>query len=285
MIDGAQTTSLRGFYRARLNRILVPLVFWSVLYVLLLPILRKCLLGVEFGNAFEPRRILTAIFIGRPYYHLWYLYMLLGLYAATPVLNILVAHCEKTLLGGSIVVLFCLSFLTQVWEQWGGWYPFFGIKFMYYLGYFLFPYFCRTYCPVVGWRPIVPVLIVSIIVTVLGAEIGMSEFGVDPDMGPYLYSSPNVVVMSLAIFLLLRDCSPRWGEFPIVRMISDNSFGIYLIHIVPLDIIQRTRVSPGALAERIGPVAALMGVSTVIFLASFMAVACMRRFPGLRRLV
>ena len=70
------------FYRKRLSRILIPLAFWTIFY-----------LGIVTVDAHRiyPRIILLSLIKGEPYYHLWYLYMVAGLYLAAPFLQQVVA--------------------------------------------------------------------------------------------------------------------------------------------------------------------------------------------------
>ncbi len=67
--------SVREFYRRRTARVLWPLVVWSVFYYLFRAVSKTGLSG---------RDLWVSLWVGAPYYHLWFLYMLLGLYALAP---------------------------------------------------------------------------------------------------------------------------------------------------------------------------------------------------------
>ncbi|WP_315105865.1 acyltransferase [uncultured Microbacterium sp.] len=68
-----------AFYRKRLPRLLMALVFWSLLYFLLIRTL---------FSQFQPTRADVARFIldGQPYTHLYFLWLIVGLYVVAPVL-------------------------------------------------------------------------------------------------------------------------------------------------------------------------------------------------------
>jgi surface polysaccharide O-acyltransferase-like enzyme len=65
------------FYRKRMGRILIPLAFWTVFYLGL----RASFEGLSWPEA--ARDVVRA----GPYGHLWFLYMIAGLYFVTPVLQ------------------------------------------------------------------------------------------------------------------------------------------------------------------------------------------------------
>ena len=71
----------KEFYVRRAGRILVPLIFWTIVYLIF-----RRLRSHTGGTA-----LLTDTIKGVPYGHLWFLYMLMGLYAVTPLLRSFVA--------------------------------------------------------------------------------------------------------------------------------------------------------------------------------------------------
>ena len=82
MISGALLISDKSFqnvdlfFKKRLNRILLPLVFWSVIFTLF---------SIYVYDFFSIKDIFARLYIGEPYYHLWYLFLILGIYFVTPL--------------------------------------------------------------------------------------------------------------------------------------------------------------------------------------------------------
>ena len=76
------------FYRKRLARIMVPLAPATVFFVAL-RILRDGESSLD---------VLMEAFLGRPYYHLWFAFMLLGVYAFIPFLVRLVREIHNGIL-------------------------------------------------------------------------------------------------------------------------------------------------------------------------------------------
>jgi len=76
LLPHAHTLSVGAFYRKRLTRLAIPTAFWTIVYV--------------FWSANGMPNISNVgkkLLTGAPYYHLWFVYMLLGLYLFAPFLS------------------------------------------------------------------------------------------------------------------------------------------------------------------------------------------------------
>src|SRR5207302_1259671 len=91
--------SVGSFYRRRIRRIGLPLVFWSVLYVAL----RLTL----FGEHVSRSQLVHDVAAGRPFLQMYYLYVILGLYLVAPVFQELVRRCSSR--GLAIVAISILA--------------------------------------------------------------------------------------------------------------------------------------------------------------------------------
>jgi len=96
LFDCLKNQSVLHFYKRRVKKILIAFLFWSVLYLWL-----RFLFVDTIGFKEAVHRILT----GKAHSHLWYLYMLLGLYLVTPVLNIFLRRASKRVVSFAIVLL------------------------------------------------------------------------------------------------------------------------------------------------------------------------------------
>ncbi|MCX5644388.1 MAG: acyltransferase family protein [Phycisphaerae bacterium] len=83
------------FYRRRRGRILAPLVFWTVFY-----------LGLRVCFEDDPWPLLVRDLVrGHAYGHLWYLYVIAGLYCITPLLQPFVGRASLRELVWTVVPL------------------------------------------------------------------------------------------------------------------------------------------------------------------------------------
>ena len=105
MISGAlllgdrRRATAAEFYSRRAARLVPPLIFWSVVY----------LLYRRLDNHTDPAQLFGDIVKGSPSYHLWFLYMLVGLYAITPFLKILVDNNSRTTITVTALAIFAVA--------------------------------------------------------------------------------------------------------------------------------------------------------------------------------
>ncbi|HOU69512.1 MAG TPA: acyltransferase family protein [Paludibacteraceae bacterium] len=234
--------SLSDFFRKRLTRVLVPFVVWYVLYAFYG--------GYVFHLGFKT--ILTNILllpVNFPMYfgHLWYVYMILGLYLLVPVLSPWLERAGKKelqiYLGIWVITLFLRYIHLLFPSVWGECYwnpsPMFHY-FSGFIGYFLLGYYCKKYVgKLTLWQKWSTLLMIT-----LGLAVTMSLFlyrlgiykGVPEVELSWFFDTPNVAVMTLGVFLLFKDVSIKRENF-VVRVVSDmgqKSYGIYLAHIMLL---------------------------------------------------
>jgi len=92
LLEPRPAEPLAGFYRRRLSRVGVPLLFWSAFYL--------CLKGVGYLDEPERLRALPELLLqGRPFYHMFFLYVIVGLYLFTPMLRRFTANAGPGELG------------------------------------------------------------------------------------------------------------------------------------------------------------------------------------------
>ena len=91
------------FFKKRWTRIGLPLIFWGAIYFA--------------WDYFADHLAVTSGFIFQgilsgPYFHFWYLYMLVGLYLLTPILRLVVAHATREIFKYLFAVwLLCALFI------------------------------------------------------------------------------------------------------------------------------------------------------------------------------
>jgi surface polysaccharide O-acyltransferase-like enzyme len=89
--------SLSVFFKKRWNRIAIPVLFWGAIFFL-----------YDFfvkGQELTFTHVLQGVLAG-PYVHFWYVYLLVGLYIITPLIRVLVAHADWSLIKYFLVIWF-----------------------------------------------------------------------------------------------------------------------------------------------------------------------------------
>ena len=270
LLEPGTAVPTRVFYGRRMARIVLPLVFWTMFYI------GWRIVSAQLDQTEVPWTAWAKMVAnGKPYYHLWYLYMLLGLYLFTPfVRRAYQASSPRTRLlavGLILGIAVIQSALASGREQTG----FFLTWFTPFLGYFvlgrlLFDGHVRLPCAVL-------LLITSIVVTAVGIHTMSSP----TDLNTYFYSnfSLTVPVMAIAVYHLVLN-GPK---LPRLAKWVPLTFGIYLIHPALIDVAMRVGLySPGP-----GPADfwAIPLFAVVVFLGSAGLTWLMRQNQMLARLV
>lgn len=82
VLSDSRTANYKEFYKKKLIKIGIPTIIFSCLYVLYrIPL---CFVGEQagMGRVFS---LIKDIIKGSPFYHMWYLFMLMGLYFLAPI--------------------------------------------------------------------------------------------------------------------------------------------------------------------------------------------------------
>lgn len=269
LLDPDRVSGLASFYRRRAARILPALLFWSVFY-----------LGWSaFMHAWQQEPLGLAAWLGKllkgaPYYHLWYLYMIVGLYLFAPFLQRLYQACsDRARLAALGAMLLCAAADAAYRHLAADGRPgFFFNAFLPYTAYFL-----------AGRLIYAQTLKVPRPGLLFGLSIGLSALGVAVMSQPaaldfYFYDAfnPVVILMSLAAFqwLLQTRALPR------LSVLAPLTFGVYLLHPVFLDVAKTLQLyAPSQHAAWQIPLA-----TAGIVALSLGATWLMRRIPLLRQI-
>ncbi|MDR2996534.1 MAG: acyltransferase family protein [Microbacterium sp.] len=274
-----------SFYRRRLLRLAPALVFWSLFYFF---VIRTALTGASISRADLVRFFLE----GRPYTHLYFLWLIVGLYAVAPVFAAFLKEGGQrravifatTVLVATVVTGSSSSLLTAMGDPrpltllaLTQWLP--------YAGYFLAGWALRGLV-LRGWR-----LAVGLLVTFVALVVPIAQYGLRPRTGvldavaPVSYFGPFVAIASIGVFVcansLLSGWTPRERGARILRELSDSAFGVFLVHFAIMLVMRRTPLF--AAADSSFLLTVLEWVLVVVL--SFAVVYGIRRIPYLRRVV
>lgn len=226
------------FFKRRFMRVLIPFAVWSLLYAVL---------PWSWGelSAFDVQRNLLQLltnFNGASG-HLWFIYMLIGLYLFMPVLSPWLKGVSKR--GEQLFLL--VWFVTTFWHYmklWVSdvygecyWNEFHTLwYFSGFIGYLVLAHYIRTYIHwslrkslcVGGTLFLIGYLFTAIIYyqrTFTATQLYELELS-------WRFCSFNVACMTLGLFVILKkvNYSKEW-LYRVIREVSRLSYGIYLMHI------------------------------------------------------
>ena len=250
------------FYRKRIPRVLFPMILWSAIYYLtpwFIGVLGgdKAVVSIFFPFEFSPSQefsdavgnIAMIPFTFNGYTtHMWYIYMLIGLYLFMPYLSAWVEKNDQTLIRTFVALWGCslmLPYIEQLisrdifgvcaWNNFGTFYYFAG-----FAGYLLLGHLMGGGNRLRSAKAIAvgTMLYVSgFIITYSGYSTMTEQFSYEeaPDMLEmfWQYCSPNVVLMTIGVFLIIQRAkinSPRTQS--ILANITKCGFGIYMMHYI-----------------------------------------------------
>lgn len=252
--------SMGEFYKKRLLRITVPFLIWSILYNLfpwitgLLGLPSTIISDVfayaspdasqSFGEALKNIALIPFNFNVYTV-PMWYIYMLIGLYLYMPFFS---AWIEKSTISQKKLFLsiwaltlflpYAYTFFSNqlfglcAWNSFGTFYYFAGFN-----GYLLLGYYLAKDLKTWSWRKTLAVSMPLFAVGYIATFWGFKMMTANPDSTEpevelfFLYCSPNVVMMTTAVFLMVRKVkfsSPK--SVAMFANITKCGLGIYLVH-------------------------------------------------------
>ena len=244
--------STESFFRRRATRVLIPLAIWSILYAVI-PAWGS---GGEIDAVGNLKNLLLNFNMSSG--HLWFVYMLVGVYIAMPIFSPWIERVSKRgeqwFLGlwlfSTLVPMFhqaALSLYGRA-EVWGecNWNEFGSLYYVSgFMGYVVAGHYIRTYIDW-SWRKTLAVALPS---WVVGYAITAgwfysqipTEFPVNQSIDlavlmeqSWRFCSTGVALTTFAIFLIFKKINSAGVAYPIVERVSKVSYGIYLMHIFVL---------------------------------------------------
>lgn len=252
--------SISVFYKKRLLRIAVPFLVWSVLYNLfpwvtgvlgLSPTVISDVFAYASSDASQSFGDALKCIVLIPFQFntytvpMWYLYMLIGLYLYMPFFS---AWVEKATLSQKKLFLsfwsltlflpYAYSFFSNelfglsAWNTFGTFYYFAGFN-----GYLLLGYYLAKDVKMWSWSKTLmlslPLFVIGYIVTYMGFKaMTANPYCTEQELELFfLYCSPNVVLMAIAMFLMVRQV--KFSSIRLVVIFSSIAkcgLGIYLVH-------------------------------------------------------
>ncbi|MGE5376892.1 MAG: acyltransferase [Bacteroidota bacterium] len=276
--------SLETFYRKRMPKVLIPFIVWSLIY-----------LGWFCGNhpgTCSPRVIQDLLLVQGAYYHLWFLYALIGIYLILPVLRLMIGPDTDLkilwyFIGLWLIFQSGLDLASKFADLTTKLHPplIAGYVGFFFLGYLLGPWKLSRFTLILT----AAIWVLATLGTISGTYFLTRASG-KFDGFFYVFTTPNVIIASSAAFLLLKWISEAGLFAPstshgFLRDLAAASFGIYLVHVLVIEVLQSW--IPGIhLDTFIGnPAWSIPLVVTIVFALSFLIVRFLQKIPVLHYIV
>ncbi len=277
LLDPEKQEDARTFYRKRLSRIAIPLAFWSAFYLLW-----TALKGRLKHEPLSPNELMLQLLAGKPYYHLWFLFMIIQLYAFTPWFRRVVAHSSRRDVAWLTATTLALAAVHAIGSRLlAGGATLFSDLFLSFIPFYFLGYLVRTGKFRIPKTLLAMVFIVSVSVTALGCYVLAIHYGLNTGFYFYDYLSITVIPMSHSVMLLLK-----WWTAPafferLARTLSPLTLGVYLMHPVILDVLQYLGLGPLSFP----PAISIPVIAIVTFGLSLAGSWIVYQIPYLRRII
>ncbi len=278
LLDPNKNEPMPVFYRKRASGILLPIIFWSIFF-LGWAFLKGLIKGEQFSFVFIVKQQLG----GKPYYHLWFLYMLTGLYLVTPFLRSFIKNTSKKEQIIFVAMLFAISIINKVFNVFypGSWKLFIN-WFLPYLPYFISGHLIRKMRINSNRVLLILFFALSVILTSLGLFFLSRASGLGNGLYFYDDLSITVVPMSLCMMLLLKTITkPVLLNSSFTHKLAQLVLGVYLIHPVFIDMFKYFGVSGPAF----NPLIAIPLISFLVFVFSLIIAKLISMLPYLNRII
>jgi surface polysaccharide O-acyltransferase-like enzyme len=273
---------LKVFFRKRWVRIGLPFLFWGAAYFA--------------WNVFVHNEAVTANFIIQgvltgPYFHFWYLYMLVGLYLLTPILRIVVAHADRKILKYFLAIWFVGAFL-----------PVLGLFGAYsldsnvftvplWIGYFLLGIYLLNVRirRVLLWVS----MLLGFALTAIGTYTIAATIGGTLTYFFQDYFSPTTILAAVMLFLLLNTIQAPSSQAltghpkisKLLSTISQNTLAIYLFHVMVIEAIQLGFLGFTLSSNTMNSIIEVPLISLITLFICLAVIVPLKKIPVVKRLI
>ncbi|MBE6041303.1 MAG: hypothetical protein E7220_02135 [Clostridiales bacterium] len=269
LLDPEKEITAKKLFGKYIRRVLLALIAFSFLFQVL------SYIAGENTSIFGPW--LSALLQCKGWPHMWYLYLMTGLYLMMPFYKMITERASDRMLWyliGLIVLFTSLAPIAGIFGKESGFYIPTSVIYPAYLfvGYMLHRKNIRAHYAVI-------LMIVSTALIIAASVYDKSASG-GTDLSHLTgYASPFVVMQSAALFSLMERIKTPAGE--LLKSMDSCTFGIYLIHMIGCRLVMKWM---GFDPYGFGPFG-FAGLAVVFFLLSYVITWVLRRIPAVRSIV
>jgi len=283
LLNPSYKIKISDFLPKRAKRILGPFLFWVTLYLL-----NYSRYTINQGGAVSLQELLLSVYNNQyqasNYGFLWFVYMIIGINLAVPILKKLTDNPEENLLIYCLLLWFCIvvvvPFLNDLFSAR------LAVKFYVmngYVGYFLLGFWLSNK----KFLKLSQLILITVLVMIFIFLLAETAFMNDPcNMNPLL------ILLSACVFLTVKEINYkriRSNRFfkRIIGGISQNSYGIYLCHVLILSVLYSLKkkgiITLGALF--VHPLIGIPLTFAVVLISSVTLIVLLKKVPRIGWLV
>lgn len=261
----ARSISMKKLYGKYVKRVLIALVSFTLIF--------RILEDIAGERDFTFTGWLSDLLQGQSWAHMWYLYLLIGLYVMLPFYRMVVEKASDRQLWLLIAILILFVSIVPMCEAFGYECGFYIPTQVIYPAYLFLGYMmCK--------RPL-PLQICAALFLAASAAITCTAVFAPESLHDALdgYASPLVIVQSAGAFGAMHCIRRPAGR--LLKSLDDCSFGIYLIHMIGIRLIMKWM----GFDPYIGIIPLnFAAMAILLFAASYIVAFAIRKIPKLNLL-
>ena len=288
MISGVlflgKAQEINKLYKKNILRMVVAFLVWAIVYALI----------YIFSYGFELKSFVAQIIGG--YYHLWFLFMIVGIYMVVPFLNkivesdILIKYFLSLAFGFNFLIPFIIAIISIFSDTLGSFanetlnkmnlYMISGYVSYFIAGYYLNKIELKTWQKRIIYFGGIIGFLVTILFTIIFSQMQQEKI-----VSFFDYNSLNVMLMSVAIFVFAKSNFNKLSNKKIedgIKKLSKCTFGIYLIHVI---FIEQFNLKFNFNSISFNPVFSVPIISIIVFVISALFSKFLNRIPIINKIV
>lgn len=280
MLTGALTLGkeyeLKAFFKKSFMRIILPFLFWLVIYIFFVLYFDNPFEGEKVDFAMASDWLITQLQYG-PSTHFWYIYMIIGIYLFIPIISKWIRHASEKEIVYFICIWLVACFAVLPWVK--SYFP--KITLSYFSGYIGFLvlgyYLCNKEIQTIkiSKRLAAGMFVCGTCITIVGTYLMLGPHG---RLNETLYEniSPSVILSSIGVFIWIKE-SKNENKFinACCSFISKYSFGIYFVHVIYISLLDLVGINNSLIDPAIGtPITVVASL-----LLSLITIISLRKLP------
>lgn len=241
-LDNVKNANYGLYYKKIFINVGIPTIIFSILYFIYNIVgvfARICVGNADYTTFMEPIR---ALIKGEPFYHMWYLYMMIVLYCLVPIIVRIRKDISNKIFNKVALIIMIVSTLSG-WTTIRGGGVHWGVKSFSYLGYFLLGVVVKEKFQNKGNN--IPAICMISLGFTMEILLSMVQYQrTIKDMGWDLLQplNPLIAIISVVIYIGFSVLKVESNY----TVLASRTFLIYLIHAGVWDVIRRgvQRINP-----------------------------------------
>ncbi|MCC6280725.1 MAG: acyltransferase family protein [Saprospiraceae bacterium] len=273
---------LGPFLKKRFSRIVIPALFWMSIYMLYSYIAK--------GDPATWWEAIKRLINGPVHYHLWFIYLILGLYLVYPILRPWIKSASERDLLYFLTLCAVATWGYKLMSEFA--HVSIGIYFELAsnnAGYFVLGYYLGTKSAADDEKQYMPwrfsrqqLSRIALALIILGTvSTAMLTYWFSSAKGHnftlfYDYLTPNVSISAIGWFMFVKTSFNKRPLLDIEKEFAAASFGVYFIHVLVMDWWGQC----GYWHSKFHPLKGIPILIGMITIMSFLVIAFIRSFPG-----